>query len=374
MFRGDPGLTGVARRGLPAELKVRWKLDLKEAVESTAAIVGGMAYVGADDKCLHAIDLRTGREKWEYQTKGQVRSSPCIVGGAVYFGDLAGTFHAVDARTGGARWTTRTDSEINSSANHWNGRLLFGSYDGFLYCVAAADGKVIWKMETEGRIHGAPAIVRVREGIPAGAATAPAGAPAVPAAGTTAPATTSPAEVVLVAGCDGKFHVFNLADGKSVAAIEMGALSGASPAVRGNLAFVGTFNNEVIAVNWVADRIVWHYRPTDRESPFYSSAAVASDTVVIGGRDKLVHAIDAGGGEGRWQFTTGGKIDASPVVAGDHVYVASTDGVLYALDLKSGVERWRFDSGSSFLASPAIGEGVLVIGTEDGVVYCFEGK
>ena len=101
-FRGNPQLTGVAASKLDPELKVRWKVDVKEPVTSTAAIVDGVVYIGADDFNLYAINLADGSVRWKYAAKEAIRSSPMVAGGIVYFGDQEGTFHAVHTVSGSA--------------------------------------------------------------------------------------------------------------------------------------------------------------------------------------------------------------------------------------------------------------------------------
>ena len=98
--------------------------------------------------------------------------------------------------------------------------------------------------------------------------------------------------------------------------------------------------------------------------------------VIVGGRDKFVHAIDRMTGKGVWTFPTRAKVDSSPVVVGNRVFVGSNDGNLYELNLTDGKERWKFNAGKPISAAPAVGEGVLVIGSEsrDGKVYCFGKK
>ena len=48
-----------------------------------------------------------------------------------------------------------------------------------------------------------------------------------------------------------------------------------------------------------------------RHFPFYSSALNVDGTVVIGGRDRMVHGIDAETGEMRWTFMTRARVDSS---------------------------------------------------------------
>jgi outer membrane protein assembly factor BamB len=338
MFRGNSQLTGVAGSPLPEDPQLRWRFRTGDAIESSAAIVNGVVYVGSNDGLLYAVGLVDGKEKWSYKAASAIKSSPCVFGDRVCFGDDGGVFHAVGMSTGKAAWTFKTDAEIISSPNCVGGRMLFGSYDGYLYCLDAGSGSLIWKFLTEGRVHGTPGVS---------------------------------GDNVLVAGCDEHLRIVRLADGSEVGSVAMGSFSGASAAIQGSCVFVGTFGNQVLAIDWSRREILWTYQDPEREFPYYSSAAVTGDLVVIGGRDKLVHALDIKTGKARWAFETKDRIDASPVIVGQRVFVGSLDGNLYALDLAGGRRHWQFDTGSPILASPAVGEGCMVVGTEDGTIYCF---
>src|SRR5438132_1410985 len=68
LFRGNALQTGVAASALPDDLDIRWKFKAKDGIESAAAIVNGIVYVGSLDEHLYALDLATGRVKWTYQT------------------------------------------------------------------------------------------------------------------------------------------------------------------------------------------------------------------------------------------------------------------------------------------------------------------
>jgi outer membrane protein assembly factor BamB len=150
-----------------------------------------------------------------------------------------------------------------------------------------------------------------------------------------------------------------------------GGYTGASPALLGQWAYFGTFSNEVIGVDLRRRRIVWRYEHPERHFPFYSSAAVAADRIVVGGRDKLIHCLNAKTGKAIWTFATSARVDSSPAIAGGRVYVGSSDGRFYVLDLATGKKVWAFETGSPLSASPAIAAGRVVIGSQDGRLYCF---
>src|SRR5262249_38278176 len=160
------------------------------------AIADGTVYVGSYDKYLHALDLKTGREKWRYGTfqlidpqtgkKRQVEVGPFKApvawhDGAVYAGDEDGTFHCIDARTGKMRWTYDAGAEVTSGAGFAGDDVLFGSGNEMLTCLTR-DGKKKWAFRVEGGpVNATPAI--------AGGHT-------------------------FVAGCDSNLHVIDTKTGK----------------------------------------------------------------------------------------------------------------------------------------------------------------
>jgi len=125
----------------------------------------------------------------------------------------------------------------------------------------------------------------------------------------------------------------------------------------------------VLAFDLQQRKLLWRYADTERRFPFYSSAALSNGRIILGGRDKSVHAIDVKTGKAAWTFATRARVDSSPVIVGGRVYIGSSDGRLYVLDAQSGKKVFEFDAGSALTASPAVAAGRLVIGSQDGRVY-----
>ena len=138
-------------------------------------------------------------------------------------------------------------------------------------------------------------------------------------------------------------------------------------------AYVGTFGNEVLGLDLRRRAVRWTYRHPTRDFPFYSSAALADNRLILGGRDKIVHCLDRSTGKEIWSFLTRARVESSPLVVGNRVFIGSNDGVLYELDLATGKKNWEFTAGAPLSASPAAAQGALVIGSQDGVLYCFAG-
>ena len=340
-FRHDLVQTGVASSLLPGKLELLWEASLGDQIVATAAIVGNHVYVPCLSGELVCLERSSGTRLWAFKSgKAGFKSAPTVAGDSIYLGDEAGVFHAIDRHSGKGRWSVPTGGEIYSAAAIVDGRVVFGSYDNHLYCLKESDGSLLWKYETQGYVHSAPAVV---DG------------------------------VVLITGCDEYLRAIDIQSGKQKFEIPFQTYLIASPSILGDTIYVGTYASEVVAVDWKTKDVAWRYAATEKDRPFHSSAAVTDQLVVVGGRDKLVHAINRLTGQRAWTFPTRGKVDSSPVIVGDRVFIGSDDGNLYELGLANGKEHWKFNAGKAITAGPAVGEGVLVVGSEsrDGKVYCF---
>lgn len=341
MFRGGPALLGVAVGSLPDKLQLLWRFKTKEAIRSSAAISGGRVYVGSDDGGLYALDARTGKQVWVFRTEDTVESSPLLLDDAVYTGASDGFVYKLNA-AGKVLWKYETGDKILAGVN-WapaakgDGKwILVGSYDSRVHCIHAESGDAVWTYESESYVNGAPAVADGR---------------------------------VVFGGCDAAIHTVSLKDGKKITSIDTGSYIAASAALVGKLAFVGHYGNEFVCADTTAGKIMWTYK--DKDEPFFSSAAVTNDRVVVGSRDKRVHCLRRDTGKPIWTFRTRGNVDSSPVVVGDKVVVGSDDGRLYALRLDDGRRVWSFEIGQPVIASPAVSDGMIVVGSEDGNVYAF---
>ncbi|MGD9646336.1 MAG: PQQ-binding-like beta-propeller repeat protein, partial [Pirellulales bacterium] len=261
-----------------------------------------------------------------------------------------GRFYCLDAQNGELKWGFSSQAEIDSSANFWRDRVIFGSQDATLYCLNAITGTEIWRYSIADQIRCFPTIVDDR---------------------------------AFIAGCDSKLHVVELESGQGSATLDIEAptgnapaafFKGDAPAALEDMIYFGTEGETFFGINWRKSEIVWRYRNPQRAFPYRSSAALTREFVIVGGRDKLIKALDPATGEPRWTFPTKSRVDSSPVVVGQRVFVGGADGRLYALDLRTGEKVWEYEAGGGFNASPAVAAGRLVIGNEDGALLCFGSK
>ena len=344
--RGDPALNGIARSELGNKLSLEWVFDTGDFLKSSVVVAHDLAYIGAESGTLHAIDLKSGKEKWSYKTEMAIEAPPLVEAGQVFAGSTDGFVYALDALTGELHWKYETDGEIMGAPNQAvrpkskDSVLVVGSYDNFVHCIDLVSGKLLWKFETQNYVNGVPTIYD--------------------------------AKYVVFGGCDAMLYVVSLEDGKNVRSVEVEAPIAASVAIADGVGYVGNMDRAVMAFDLETTAMVWSYQP--KSFPYFSSPAVTNKSVLIGGRDKGLHCINRVSGKPIWRFSARGRIDSSPVVSGDKVVFGSMDGKLYLVSLDSGREVVSYEIGEPISSTPAVVAGKVIVGCEDGKVYAFKTK
>jgi outer membrane protein assembly factor BamB len=327
-------------------------------------------YVGSYDGKFYALDARTGVLRWKFATEGERRfearglhgmqpktqtipdpfdiflSSPVVVGGTVYFGSGDGNVYALAALSGQLKWKFHTGDVVHASPAYADGVLFFGSWDSYFYAVNAATGTEKW------RFHGGEdPVIHNQVGFQ-----------------------SSPAVVngVVYTGCrDSNLYALDAATGKEKWRYNAaGSWIITSPAVtRGKVVFATSDSSLYLMVD--ADTGKPLVRQEDK-AYIFASPAVAGDVVFVGVLNGSLEARDLESGELLWEFRTEaskrndgwaltadrhfntpllfwsswreapivatmrqlgiGSVFSSPLVVGSVVYFGSTDGNLYALD------------------------------------------
>ena len=371
-FQTGGALTGHLPAAPAPPLKVRWtyktKLDPETkghaGFDAGPAIVGDTAYIGDNGGTLHAVDLATGKARWTFENPAPNQSAepfnvvPLVHKDVVYLGDNLGFFFAVDAVTGKQKWQLDLDAGIHASAviaHVGDADVILQPTDGAAMHCLSLEGKILWTAKADDRINSAPAV-----------------------SGTTA----------YVAGCDGKLRSIDLKTGKEIASAvlrsvdpkpgddpadaEPGNLAPGSPVIAGNSVIVATDKGHVFSFDAKTLTRQWDYSSVVDEAMVYSTPAVAGDTIVIGARDRGVHAIDRATGKSKWVFHSRDDVDSSALIAGNCVYIAGLDKHLYVLDLKTGEKLFSFTASKSVGATLAATATVLLVPDSGGSLQCLE--
>ena len=350
---------GVGNVGTLTE---KWTALTGGAVDSSAAVVKGVVYVGSDDHNLYAFDAdgdvncsgtpKTCAPLWTATTGGAINSSPAVVNGAVYVGSDDHNLYAFDAhavvncsglpKTCAPLWTATTGGAVDSSPAVTHGVVFVSTADDKLEAFDAAGTAgcssppktcaPLWTGVLTGTTAtgSSPAVVNgvvyVESSTRGGC-----GFICIPSFGT-----NNAFDAAGVKGCSGVPRVCTPLWSQGYVGVP-----NASPAVAKGVVYINPTYNNLDAFD--ASGMLWIGGSIEPGSGSNSSPAVANGVVYVGSANDNLYAFDAAGATGcsgtpktcapLWTATTGGSINSSPTVANGVIYVGSADDKLHAFGL-----------------------------------------
>jgi len=320
-----------------------WTFVAGGDIQSSAAIVNGVGYVGSYDHKLYAFDAVTGAIKWTFTTGAAVESAPAVSGDKVIFGSDDGTIYALDASTGSVAWTKTTRAPVMSSPSIAAGVVYIGSFDGRLYALNSSDGSVVWTAPLGGIIHSSAAVS---------------------------------GGMVYIGSDDHKLWAFDQATGAFRWSAVTGDFVQSSPAVSGGIVYVGSHDGTMYAFNATNGQLVWSKHPQGIGSThIQSSPAVAYGMVYVSVAEYLpvmegyVYAFDAATGDIMWSAEMADYSIVSPAVANGLVYSSSTGFGINAYDAHTGERIMHYPALAGVESSPTVVNGMVYIGDNVGNFY-----
>lgn len=346
----------------------KWKFETHNAVASTPAVDSGLVFAASYDGYFYAIDAAKGTLRWKFKTGGERRfeakgihgnqpanqtfwdpwdmflSSPVVGQGAVFFGSGDGNVYALDQWTGAVRWKFKTGDVVHSSPAYDAGTIYVGSWDSYLYALEAATGLEKWRFKTgedpvlhnQVGFQGSPAVangvvyVGCRDAhmyaVDAGSGKEKWNFGTKGSWVVGSPAVTG--NMILFGTSDSKlFHELDAATGKPVYEVQDNFYLFSSPAVAGDVVYIGKMNGSLEAFDLKTGKQLWEFQTDaskeNREMVLKSDRSL-NDAMMF-------RASDYGGVAGVDRMFNLGSIASSPLVVNGKVYFGSTDGYLYAL-------------------------------------------
>ncbi len=124
-------------------------------------VVHGLAIVGDYDGKVHALDVRTGKERWQVDVGGQLYAGIAAQDGRLFVASSTGkNLTALRLDTGKQIWQESLHDFAYSGPAVAGNVVVAGSYDGHLRAFKATDGSLLWDVDMGGKIYGTPQIVR----------------------------------------------------------------------------------------------------------------------------------------------------------------------------------------------------------------------
>jgi outer membrane protein assembly factor BamB len=302
----------------------RWRFEAGSPVNSSPAVHGDAAYIGDRGNRFYAVDLRNGSLRWRAETGADVpwpwghegwdyfTSSPAVAGDLVIAGSGDGNVYAFDARSGTERWRASTGGRVRASPSVGDSSVYVGSTDGVFYGLDLATGAVRWTYETEGVAHDAATSGFDRTSIQSTAAVDDAH--------------------VFFGSRDGGVYALERSTGALAwrTGHETSWIVG-SPGLADPGVCVGGSDGQFFeCLDRETGEPIWQI-PTGAR--VFSSPAVAGDVMFVGSHAGALDAIEVASGTRRWSLPLGAEVLSSPELADGMLYVGTDGGAVHAIHL-----------------------------------------
>ncbi|MGI8622149.1 MAG: PQQ-binding-like beta-propeller repeat protein, partial [Solirubrobacteraceae bacterium] len=347
-FGRDATHSGTVATVGPQRGVVLWRRQLEGPVVAGAAVGrGGVAYVASNAGVLHAVDVRTGRDRWTFDGRGGYGVDLSTVAavlpdGTVLWPGPRQRLFALDSR-GRLRWSIALDGEPTSPLVDLRRRRLYlADMSGAVraFDLGRADGPPVlrWKVSLGGTSYGSPALD--------------------PRSGT----------VYQTSGSS----LFAVSGGRVRWSVRARDIVEVSPAVAPDGTVLFGANDSTEYGVTPEGRVRWRF-PIGAIT--YSSTVVTPGGIALfGDHKRVLHALDARTGRERGRFGGASQLwTAAAVDRHNDVYFADRRGHVYGY---AATGRRLFDHAGAgpYDAYPALAaDGTLLIGSENGELLALRG-
>jgi len=348
--------------------KETWKFKSRMPIASSPAVAGGLVYFVSSTGALAAIDRETGKPRWVFATESERKfeaknlhgypsasqtipdawdlftSSPAVVNGSVYFGSGDGNVYAVGATSGLLQWKFSTRDVVHASPAVAGGTVFIGGWDSVLYALDAETGQLKWSFQA-----GDDPVIHNQVGFQ-----------------------SSPAVVggTVYVGCrDAHVYAIDAATGRKKwdYPTSKSWVIG-TPAVRDGMVYVGTSDSaRFMALDAKTGRLRFNF---DAKAYMFSSPALAGELAYVGDHNGKLYAVDAKAGTLAWEFQTeASKADRMKVLNADGSLNQEAFAPLFGDFEDMYIDFYRFTSIGAIVSSPTVSRGALYFGSMDGNLY-----
>jgi len=141
-----------------------------------------------------------------------------------------------------------------------------------------------------------------------------------------------------------------------------GAAIWSTPAVENGVAYFGSLDHKVYAVNLDDGEELWQQ---ETGGVVAGKPLVFNGKVIAGSFDKTIYAFSADDGTLEWAIEGDNWFWAGAVTDGKTVFAPNMDGNIYAID-RNGNLLWKHNVGSAIVSSPVLVPSGLVVAAKDG--------
>lgn len=265
------------------------------------AVSDDTAYV-AFGQHVYAVNLENGRERWRYPDPADNKIS----------------FFSAPVLTE-------------------DGQLIIGGYDNVLRSLNPENGREIWSFEGAGnRYIGSPLITE---------------------------------DAIYAPSADQYLYVLDL-EGGLIDTFQADRALWAKPSTDGQSIYLTSLDHHVYALTPGSLNLEWS---RDLSGAIVGSALITEDgKLFVGTFNNEMVALDTSDGDVIWRTTTSGWVWDQPALADNRLYFGDLDGAFYALDAQDGSLIWDLDPDGPIVGTPLITEEGIFFTTEEGKLNFFD--
>ena len=402
--------TNISPSAAPTLTKL-WSYKAGGIVASQVSVVGGTAYFGSWDGYENAVNATTGALEWQtylgvttappadncFPSTAGVDSAAAVVNGVVYVGGGDNYWYALDASTGAVLWRVLVGSPTGAYDGHynWSSPLIV---NGYAYVGVASfgdcpliQGQLIQVNLATGTIQNTANLVPNGQ-IGGGIWTSPAYDPATNTIYTATGTETTPsqqwAQAVLAINATTMevTDSWKLPETEAIFDSDFGTSTTLFTDANGDQ-LLGVINKNgymyAFNRNSLSSGPIWQRQiaiggdcPTCGDSSVSSAAAFGSNRLYMAGGQGFVNGVGYPGtidalnpatGAIEWQHPAPGTVIGA-LTYDNGMLIDAAGSVLEILDATTGQRLYSYNTGSAMWAAPSIADGIIYTGNNAGTV------
>jgi len=300
--------------------KELWSASIKPPQEKENALGGGLAFgeghlfVTNGFAEVAALDSSTGQLVWRKTLPAPARSAPTILNKTLYIQTSDNQLFALDVASGDEFWRYRgfaaESGLVGASSPAATGNMVVAAFSsGEFTGINPATGAVIWS-DTLAPRHRTGGLASVSDvtGLP-----------------------VIDRDLIFGIGFGDRMLAINSENGRRMWQQDIGSTE--TPWVAGNMVFVVTNDNKLVAlgresgaVNWVSELNA----ESKNNKEFWTGPVLAGGRLIVASSNGRLMEVDPSNGQTLRTMKANGDVSIPPFVAGGTLYVLSNNGRLTA--------------------------------------------
>ncbi|MBN2147050.1 MAG: PQQ-binding-like beta-propeller repeat protein [Anaerolineales bacterium] len=297
---------------------------------------------------VFAVKASSGVEIWHYPEKASANISfyaaPVLTAdGQLLVAGYDSKLYSLDPASGAVKWVFEQAKKRYIASPLVNDAGIFApSADGTLYALDM-EGNPLWSFKTEQPIWATPV-------------------------------SDPECECIYMPSMDHHIYALDVASGDQLWKSEdLGGAMVSSPAYRGGVLYIGTFGNEILALDAKNGDITWRF---STEGWVWAGPALTDDLLIVGDLEGWLYAIQIDTGTQSWRIQPDGDIASTTLILDNRIYATTETDTIYAVDLEGNI-IWRqivdgklfgpaITAGDQIMVGPTDGDFTLAALTQDG--------